>query len=126
MNFPQDYRYSKEHTWVKVLGDGQALVGITAFAQSELGELVYVDLPMAGLAFRKDEIFGSVEAVKTTSDLFMPVGGTVVEKNDALVKDASLANTGAFTDGWMIRIQLTNPTELDNLMDAQAYKSLVL
>lgn len=126
MNFPEDYRYSKEHTWVKMLGDGQALVGITEFAQSELGELVYVDLPMTGLTFHRDEIFGSVEAVKTTSDLFMPVGGSVVEKNAAVVKNASLVNTSAYTDGWMIRIQLTGPAEFDSLMDAQTYKSLVL
>lgn len=126
MNFPEDYKYSKEHSWVKVLDGGQALVGITEFAQSELGEIVYVDLPMTGLTFRKDEIFGSVEAVKTTSDLYMPVGGTVLVKNVALVKDASLANTSSFTDGWMIWIQLSAPDEVVALMNVQEYRSLVL
>jgi glycine cleavage system H protein len=102
MQFPNDYKYSKEHTWLKVDGE-TGTIGITEFAQSELGEIVYVDLPAVGKTFKKDEVFGSVEAVKTTSDLFMPVSGEVTEINTALKDNAPLVNTASFTDGWMIK-----------------------
>ncbi|HUC82595.1 MAG TPA: glycine cleavage system protein GcvH [Flavisolibacter sp.] len=125
MLLPNDYKYSKEHTWLKTLDHNQALVGITEFAQSELGEIVYVDLPQVGKQFKKDEVFGSVEAVKTTSDLFMPVSGEVVEINGALKEHAALVNSDSFTDGWMIKIQLLDATETDTLLEAQAYESLV-
>lgn len=125
MQLPTDYKYSKEHTWLKVLDNNEALVGITEFAQSELGEIVYVDLPAVGKQFKKDEVFGSVEAVKTTSDLFMPVGGEVIEINTALKDNAPLVNSASFTDGWMIKIKLLNGSEADTLLDAQAYESLV-
>lgn len=125
MQLPTDYKYSKEHTWLKVLDESQALVGITEFAQSELGEVVYVDLPAVGKQFQKDEVFGSVEAVKTTSDLFMPVSGEVIEINAALKDNAPLVNSASFTDGWMIKIKLLNVSEADTLLDAQVYESLV-
>lgn len=125
MQLPTDYKYSKEHTWLKVLDNNEALVGITEFAQSELGEIVYVDLPSIGKQFQKDEVFGSVEAVKTTSDLFMPVSGEVIEVNTALKDNAPLVNSASFTDGWMIKIKLLNVSEADTLLDAQAYESLV-
>lgn len=125
MNFPVDYKYSKEHTWLKPLRDNEALIGITEFAQSELGEIVYVDLPTIGKQFKKDEVFGSVEAVKTTSDLFMPVSGEVIEINTALKDHADLVNSASFSDGWMIKIKLLDEAEIDTLLDAQAYKSLV-
>ena len=125
MTFPQDYKYSKEHTWLKVLGNDQALIGITEFAQSELGEIVYVDLPAVGKQFKKDEVFGSVEAVKTTSDLFMPTSGEVIEVNMALKDNATLVNSASFTDGWMIKIKMSSTEEANQLLDARAYESLV-
>lgn len=125
MQFPNDYKYSKEHTWLKGLDNNEAIIGITEFAQSELGEIVYVDLPSIGKQFKKDEVFGSVEAVKTTSDLFMPVSGEVLEINTALKDNAPLINTASFTEGWMIKIKLIDTSEVDTLFDAQAYESLV-
>ena len=125
MEFPKDYKYSKEHAWLKVLDNEMALVGITEFAQSELGEVVYVDLPAAGKQFDKDEVFGSVEAVKTTSDLFMPVSGQVVEVNASLKDNAPLINSASFTEGWMIKIKMLNPSEAEALLDASAYEGLV-
>ena len=125
MQFPNDYKYSKEHTWLKLLDNQEALIGITEFAQSELGEIVYVDLPSVGKQFKKDEVFGSVEAVKTTSDLFMPVSGEVVEINTSLKDNAPLVNTASFTDGWMIKIKMLENTEVEVLLDAKAYENLV-
>lgn len=124
MNFPQDIKYSKEHTWLKVEGE-TATIGITEFAQSELGEIVYVDLPSIGAHFNIDEVFGSVEAVKTTSDLFMPVSGDILEVNKTLLKNAELVNSASYTEGWMIKIKLTDTTETETLLDAEAYKTLV-
>jgi glycine cleavage system H protein len=124
MQFPNDYKYSKEHTWLKVDGE-TGTIGITEFAQSELGEIVYVDLPAVGKTFKKDEVFGSVEAVKTTSDLFMPVSGEVTEINTALKDNAPLVNTASFTDGWMIKVKLLDAKETDTLLDAKAYESIV-
>ena len=124
MQFPSDYKYSKEHTWLKIEGQ-EALIGITEFAQSELGKIVYVDLPSIGARFNKDEVFGSVEAVKTTSDLFMPVSGDVLEVNKTLLNKAELVNSASYTEGWMIKIKLTNPTEAETLLNAEAYKTLV-
>lgn len=103
----------------------QGLVGITEFAQSELGEIVYVDLPKVGSHFNNDEVFGSVEAVKTTSDLFMPVSGEVVEVNGALKDNAALVNTAPYEEGWMIKIKLTDSEQADALLDADAYKAIV-
>lgn len=125
MELPQDFKYSKEHTWIKLQGDGEALIGITEFAQSELGEIVFVDLPNVGAAFKKDEIFGSVEAVKTTSDLYMPVGGEVLQINGALRNDPTKVNTASFTDGWMIKIKVTDATELQSIYDAAGYQALI-
>lgn len=124
MQFPNDYKYSKEHTWLKVEGP-EALIGITDFAQSELGEIVYVDLPSIGAHFNKDKMFGSVEAVKTTSDLFMPVSGDVLEVNKTLLNKADLVNSASYTDGWMIKIKLTDTTEAETLLDSDGYQTLV-
>lgn len=124
MQFPNDYKYSKEHTWLKVEGE-TGIIGITEFAQSELGEIVYVDLPNIGKQFKKDEVFGSVEAVKTTSDLFMPVSGEIIELNSALKDHADYINSASFTDGWMIKIKLLNVAEVNQLLDAEPYKQLV-
>ena len=124
MHFPQNLKYSKEHTWLLVEGN-TGTVGITEFAQSELGEIVYVDLPSVGKQFKKNEVFGSVEAVKTTSDLFMPIGGEVIEINSALKDNAPLVNSASYTEGWMIKVKLLNVAEANELLDAQAYGSLV-
>lgn len=125
MSIPADYKYSKEHTWLKIEKEGNALVGITEFAQSELGEIVYVDLPSIGKQFKKDEVFGSVEALKTTSDLFMPVSGEITEVNAALKDNATLINSDPFTEGWIIKIRLLNNEELETIMDADSYSALI-
>jgi len=123
MQFPSDYKYSKEHTWLLVEGN-TGTVGITEFAQSELGEIVYVDLPSVGKQFKKDEVFGSVEAVKTTSDLFMPIGGEVIEVNTSLKDNAALVNTASYSEGWMIKIKVSNLDEPNTLLSAEQYKQL--
>lgn len=124
MEFPNKVKYSKEHTWLLIEGE-TGTVGITEFAQSELGEIVYVDLPSIGKSFKQDEIFGSVEAVKTTSDLFMPVSGEIIEINTSLRNNPSLVNLESFTNGWMIKIKLLQPSEIEILLDADAYRKLV-
>lgn len=124
MQFPTDYKYSKEHTWVKKEGEA-GLIGITEFAQSELGEIVYVDLPDIGKRVSKDEILGSVEAVKTTSDLFMPVSGEIIEINASLKDNAGLVNSDPYTKGWMVKVRLSNPSEIDSLLTSDDYQSMV-
>lgn len=124
MEFPNKVKYSKEHTWLLIEGE-TGTVGITEFAQSELGEIVYVDLPSIGKSFKQDEIFGSVEAVKTTSDLFMPVSGEIIEINTSLQDNPSLVNLESFTNGWMIKIKLLQPSEIEILLDADAYRKMV-
>lgn len=122
-------KYSKEHEWVKVLEDDTALIGITDFAQSELGELVYIEVDTVGEELAKDEVFGTVEAVKTTSDLFMPVAGEILEFNAELSEDdgdnPGIINEDAYDKGWIVKIRMTNPDELDELMDAEGYEALV-
>ncbi|MEZ5053306.1 MAG: glycine cleavage system protein GcvH [Chitinophagales bacterium] len=124
MNIPSELKYSKEHEWVRVEGD-IAVVGISAFAQGELGDIIYVDIDCVGDTIAKDEIFGTVEAVKTVSDLFMPVSGEVVEFNEALKDTPALVNSNPYDDGWMIKVKMSNPAELDELLDAAAYQSLI-
>ena len=124
MNVPNDLRYSKEHEWVKVDGD-VAFVGITDFAQSELGDIVFVEIDTVGDSIEADEIFGTIEAVKTVSDLFMPVSGEVLEFNEKLEDEPELVNSDAYEDGWLIKIKLSNTDQLDDLMDATAYKDMI-
>jgi glycine cleavage system H protein len=128
MNFPSDLKYTKEHEWIRVDGD-HAYIGITDFAQSELGELVYVEVETVGETIAKDEIFGTVEAVKTTSDLYMPVSGEIIEFNGKLDEtdgdNPGLINEDPYGDGWIVKIKLTNPSELDSLLNADAYTALV-
>ncbi len=124
MNIPANLKYTKEHEWVRVEGD-VAVIGITDFAQSELGDIVYVEIETVGEELGQDEVFGSVEAVKTVSDLFMPVSGEILEFNEALESNPEAVNTDAYGDGWMIKVKLSNPSEVDGLMDADAYKALV-
>lgn len=124
MNFPDSLFYSKEHTWLKVDGIN-GIIGITEFAQSELGEMVYVDLPRIGQNFAIDTIFGSLEAVKTTSDLFMPVSGEVTEINSALLKEPTLLNTDSFSNGWIIKVKLKDIEELKQLLRSAEYQKVV-
>ncbi|WP_116790785.1 glycine cleavage system protein GcvH [Flavobacterium psychrotrophum] len=124
MNFPDNVKYHTEHTWIKVEGTIGS-IGITDFAQKELGEIVYADLPNSGTNLDQDEIFGSVEAIKTVSDLFMPVSGKVLEVNVALNDEPTLVNTDPFGKGWMLKVHLSNPEELSALLDATAYREKV-
>ncbi|MBP7272371.1 MAG: glycine cleavage system protein GcvH [Saprospiraceae bacterium] len=129
MNFPDKLKYTREHEWVRIEDNNIAYVGITDFAQRELDEIVYVEVDTVGDTLAKDDIFGTVEAVKTTSDLFMPVGGKILAFNPMLDEkegdNPSLINTDPYGDGWVVKIELTNIAELTDLMDAAAYKALV-
>ena len=122
MNIPADLKYTQDHEWVKIDGN-VATVGITDFAQSELGDIVYVEIETEWEELGKEEVFGSVEAVKTVSDLFMPLSGTVVEFNKDLESDPEAVNKDPYGKGWMIKIELSDPSEADSLMDAAAYQA---
>lgn len=124
MNFPVDIRYTSEHEWIRVEGD-EAYVGITDYAQSELGEIVFVDVPTLGETVGQGEVFGSIEAVKTVSDLNMPVTGEVLEINGALDAQPELVNNDPYGEGWIIRISVKDAAELDKLMDATAYQAML-
>lgn len=124
MNFPENLKYTKEHEWISVDGDF-ATVGITDFAQSELGDIVFVEIETKGQTLAKDATFGTVEAVKTVSDLFMPVSGEITEVNPALEGAPELINSDAYSAGWMVKIKLSNPAELSELLDVAAYRSLI-
>lgn len=125
MNIPEDLKYSTEHEWIKKLDDQTVLIGITDFAQSELGDIVYVEVETVGETLTKDEIFGTVEAVKTTSELFMPMSGKVIEFNPAIDEDEgddpSLINESPYDQGWIIKVEIANQEEYEDLLDAQAY-----
>ncbi|MBU6342400.1 MAG: glycine cleavage system protein GcvH [Bacteroidetes bacterium] len=125
MNFPADCKYTEDHEWVRLIEGNTAYVGITDFAQSELGELVYLEVETVGKTVDQHAIFGTAEAVKTTSDLFMPVTGKVLEFNTALTDDPSLINSDAYGAGWIIKIEVANPADLDGLLDAAAYQAHV-
>jgi glycine cleavage system H protein len=120
MGFPDDLRYSKEHEWVR-LENGRASIGITSFAADELGDIVFIELPEPGSALSQFGTFGVVESVKAVSDLYAPVSGTVVEVNDALRERPELLNSDPFGEGWIASVELSDPGELDTLMDAEAY-----
>lgn len=124
MNFPENLKYSKEHEWILLDGD-KATVGITDFAQSELGEIVFVDVPSEGETLDKDEVFGSIEAVKTVSDLMMPVAGEVLELNEELEESPELVNSDPYGKGWIVKISVSDANQLDDLLDAAAYKEFV-
>lgn len=125
MNFPQDLRYTSEHEWVRVTEGNIAVIGITDFAQGELGDIVYVDIDSVGNSLNADEVFGSIEAVKTVSDLFMPVDGKVLEVNAELDGSPDLVNTDPYGEGWIIKIEMNDPSQVEGLMDAAAYQSSV-
>lgn len=124
MEFPAGLKYTKDHEWIKVEGD-TALVGITDFAQRELGDIVYIDISSVGKEVAKDEVFGSVEAVKTVSDLFMPVTGTITEINPALDKSPELVNSDPYGNGWMVKLTISDASQIDGLLSADAYQTLV-
>ena len=124
MNIPSNLKYSKDHEWVRVEGD-TAYIGITDFAQSELGEIVIVDITTVGVTLAREAVFGSIEAVKTVSDLFMPVGGEVSEVNPKLEDNPELVNSDPYGEGWMIKVKMTDPSEAGKLLDAEAYKALI-
>ena len=124
MNFPDDLRYSKDHEWLKIEGD-IALIGITEFAQGELGDIVFVDVDTEGENLDKNEVFGTIEAVKTVSDLFMSVAGEVLEFNSKLEDEPELINSAPYGEGWIVKIKITNIAELDDLLDSVSYQELV-
>lgn len=124
MNFPADARYTKDHEWIRLDGN-VATIGVTDFAQHELGDIVYVDISTVGKTLAAEEIFGTVEAVKTVSDLFLPVAGTVTELNALLEKQPELVNTDPYGDGWMIKMKVENTASVEALMSHQAYAALV-
>lgn len=124
MNFPSELKYTKDHEWIKVNGN-EAVIGITEFAQRELGDIVYIDINTIGAEVAKDEVFGTVEAVKTVSDLFMPVTGTVLELNEKLDSAPELVNQDPYGDGWMVKIEIKSADELDSLLSADEYKDQI-
>ena len=124
MSFPTNLKYSKDHEWVSLEGD-VATIGITAFAQGELGDIVYVDVETEGETLAKEEVFGTVEAVKTVSDLFMPISGEIIEFNSALESSPESINSDPYGDGWIIKVKVDNLDELNELLDVDAYKELV-
>ncbi|MFA5661461.1 MAG: glycine cleavage system protein GcvH [Bacteroidales bacterium] len=124
MNIPENLKYTKEHEWVKIEGD-LAIVGVTEHAQAQLGDIVFVDIQTVGETMDKDEVFGAIEAVKTVADAFMPLSGTVEEVNEALEGDPQLVNKDPYGEGWMVKIKMTAPEEVETLLDAAAYGKLI-
>jgi glycine cleavage system H protein len=124
MNIPAEFKYTKDHEWIQIDGD-VATVGITSFAQGELGDIVYVDVDTLDETIDKDEVFGTVEAVKTVSDLFMPLTGEIIEFNEDLEDNPENVNSDPYGTGWMIKIKLSDSTQIDSLLDADAYKELI-
>ena len=123
MTFPAELKYTKDHEWIRLESDGTAVVGINDFAQRELGDIVYVDINTIGETINEGELFGTVEAVKTVSDLYLPVSGEILEFNTALEADPDLVNTDPYGEGWMIRVKITGST--DDLLSVEAYKELI-
>src|SRR5690606_10019568 len=124
MTFPKDLKYTKDHEWVRVSGE-EAVIGITDFAQRELGDIVFIDGNTVGDEVAQDEVFGTVEAVKTVSDLFMPVAGTVLEVNDKIDSSPELVNQDPYGEGWLVRVKLNNPADVDGLLSAADYEAQV-
>lgn len=124
MSIPTELKYTKDHEWVRMDGD-IAIVGITAFAQGELGDIVYVEIETVGESLDREEVFGSIEAVKTVSDLFMPLSGEILELNEALEGNPELVNSDPYGEGWMVKIKVSNPSELNELLGAEDYTGLV-
>ena len=124
MNFPTNVKYTNEHEWIRLEGE-EAYVGITGYAQDQLGDIVFVDIPTEGETLEKGETFGTIEVVKTVSDLFLPIGGEILEVNPELEEHPELVNQDPYGKGWLVRIKPTDASELDELLDAEAYKQLI-
>lgn len=124
MNFPADLKYTKDHEWIRVEGD-EAVVGITDYAQKELGEIVYVDVQTVGESIAQNEVFGTIEAVKTVSDMFLPVSAEVLELNATLEDQPELVNSDPYGEGWIVRVAIKDPAELDGLLSAEEYKQFI-
>lgn len=124
MQFPKELKYTKDHEWIRVEGN-EAFIGITDYAQSELGEIVFVDVPTVGETLKKEDVFGSVEAVKTVSDLLVPVSGDVLELNPVLEDKPELVNQAPYTDGWIIKIAVADQSELQELLSAEEYQAFI-
>ncbi|MBP5643172.1 MAG: glycine cleavage system protein GcvH [Bacteroidales bacterium] len=124
MNIPTNLKYTKDHEWIRLEGDN-AYVGITDYAQHELGDIVFVDVDTLDETLEAEETFGTIEAVKTSSEMFMPVGGKVIEFNEALADAPEKVNTDPYGEGWIIKVEVTNAAEMDNLLDAEGYKALI-
>lgn len=124
MNFPENVKYTKEHEWIRLEGD-VAYVGITDYAQEQLGDIVFVDIQAEGETLAADEVFGTIEVVKTISDLFLPVGGEILEQNEALADQPELVNKDPYGEGWLIKIKPDADADFDSLLDAEAYKALI-
>lgn len=124
MNIPSELKYTKDHEWVQIDGD-VATVGITDFAQSELGDIVYVEVETVGEELDQEEVFGTVEAVKTVSDLFLPLSGEIVEFNEALENDPELVNNDPYGAGWMVKIKISDASQIDSLLEAEGYAELI-
>ena len=124
MNIPQNLRYTSEHEWIRIEGD-MAYVGITDYAQEQLGDIVFVDIPTVGESLQGGDTFGTIEVVKTVSDLFLPIAGEVTEQNENLEEHPELVHTDPYGEGWLIKLKPANPQEADSLLDAEAYKKLI-
>jgi glycine cleavage system H protein len=125
MNIPSNLKYTKDHEWIKDEGNGMATVGVTDFAQSQLGDIVFIEIETQGETLAKEEVFGTIEAVKTVSDMFMPVSGEVVEVNPKVTEQPDIVNKDPYGEGWMIKIKMTNPAELNDLLNAEQYKEII-
>ncbi len=124
MTYPENLKYTKDHEWVRVEG-GIAVVGVTDFAQKELGDIVFVEVETVGETLKQSEVFGTIEAVKTVSDLFLPVGGEVLEFNETLEDEPELVNSSAYDKGWIVKVKMKDPSQLDTLLDVEAYKAII-
>jgi glycine cleavage system H protein len=125
MNIPSELKYTQEHEWIRDNGDGTVTVGITDFAQGELGDIVFVELEPEGFEFDKDEVFGTVEAVKTVSELFAPVAGEIIEVNDDLEDDPELVNNDPYDKGWMVKIKVSDTSQIEDLLSADDYQDVI-
>ncbi|RFS14087.1 glycine cleavage system protein GcvH [Emticicia sp. C21] len=125
MNFPSDLRYTNEHEWIRLESGNIAVVGITDFAQGELGDIVFVEIETAGQELGANDIFGTIEAVKTVSDLFLPVAGKVIEVNSALNNNPELLNSDPYGEGWLIKLEVSNPSDIETLLDSSAYQNII-
>ncbi|MEJ5316590.1 MAG: glycine cleavage system protein GcvH [Tenuifilum sp.] len=125
MNIPSNLKYTKDHEWIKDEGNGMATVGVTDFAQTQLGDIVFIEIETQGETLAKEEVFGTIEAVKTVSDMFMPVSGEVVEVNPKVTEQPDIVNKDPYGEGWMIKIKMSNPAELNDLLNAEQYKGII-